>query len=60
MRSPRHFFVLLFSVLITMAIAAIIGQQRAESTSGLSGYQAVTSISLPSQKLQINLLQAMD
>lgn len=43
MRSPRHFFFLLFSVLITMAIAAVIGQQRAESTSGISGYQAVAS-----------------
>jgi hypothetical protein len=40
MRSPRQFFVLLFSVLITAAIATAAGQRRAESTGGLSGNQA--------------------
>lgn len=43
MRSPRQFFVLLFSVLFMVLIAAVAGQQQAESTSTNSGEQTAAT-----------------
>ena len=45
MRSPRQFLILLFSVLVMALIAAVAGQQQAESTSSNLGGQSPVTIS---------------